>query len=74
MEGSMKMMSWSRYHLLPKSLSRAARHCRAVKLREIQQRGRTAHQPEPRSESEAGASDSLSNDRPQASSIRLPLV
>ena len=44
----MKMMSWSRYHLLPKSLSRAARRCRATKLLKIRQRERSAHQPTPK--------------------------
>jgi len=48
MEGSMKMMSWSRYHLLPNSLSRAARRCRAARLIKIRQRARLAHQPTPK--------------------------
>lgn len=29
----MKMLSWSRYHCLPKSLLRAKRHCRAADLK-----------------------------------------
>jgi hypothetical protein len=33
MEGSMKMMSWSRYHCLSPSLLRAERRTRAVRLR-----------------------------------------
>ena len=41
----MKMMSWSRYHLLPNSLSRAAR---AAKLFKIRQRNRWAYQPTPK--------------------------
>jgi hypothetical protein len=40
MEGSMKMMSWSRYHFLPNSLSRAARRCRATRLIKSRQRAR----------------------------------
>ncbi|MEH2492004.1 hypothetical protein [Bradyrhizobium sp. AZCC 2230] len=44
----MKMMSWSRYHLLPNSLSRAARRCGAAKLLKIRQRERLAHQPTPK--------------------------
>jgi len=47
MEGSMKMMSWSRYHLLPKSLSRAARRCRAATRLNVQQRARLMRQPTP---------------------------
>jgi hypothetical protein len=33
MEGSMKMMSWSRYHCLSSSLLRAGRRTRATKSR-----------------------------------------
>jgi hypothetical protein len=33
MEGSMKMMSWSRYHCLSKPLLRAGRRIRAAKSR-----------------------------------------
>jgi hypothetical protein len=35
MEGSMKMMSWSRYHCLSASLLRAERRCRAAKSRKM---------------------------------------
>jgi hypothetical protein len=38
MEGSMKMMSWSRYHCLPKPLLRAERRYRAAKIRKARQR------------------------------------
>ena len=39
----MKMMSWSRYHCLPKALSRAQRSYRAAKMLKIRQRGRAPH-------------------------------
>jgi hypothetical protein len=38
MEGSMKMMSWSRYHCLPKPLLRAERRYGAAKNLETRQR------------------------------------
>jgi hypothetical protein len=47
MEGSMKMMSWSRYHCLSPSLLRAERRCRALKsrskLRKIWRRSPARH-------------------------------
>jgi hypothetical protein len=45
MEGSMKMMSWSRYHCLSGSLLRAERRYRAARYRKIRQR---SHIPHPR--------------------------
>jgi hypothetical protein len=47
MEGSMKMMSWSRYHCLPKALSRAQRSYRAAKMRKTRQHSRAPRQPAP---------------------------
>jgi hypothetical protein len=48
MEGSMRMMSWSRCHCLPSSLLRAERRCRAArarkaKLQKILHRSPAAH-------------------------------
>jgi hypothetical protein len=45
MEGSMKMMSWSRYHCLSGSLLRAGRRYRAAKSHKSRQR---SHVPYPR--------------------------
>jgi hypothetical protein len=45
MEGSMKMMSWSRYHCLSASLLRAERRYRAAKSRKMRHR---SHAPHPR--------------------------
>jgi hypothetical protein len=45
MEGSMKMMSRSRYHCLSKSLLRAGRRYRAEKLLKIRQRSRAPRPP-----------------------------
>jgi hypothetical protein len=47
MESAMKMLSWSRYRLLAKSLSRTARRCHHAKMRKIRQRHRAAHRPAP---------------------------
>ena len=41
----MKMMSWSRYHCLPKALSRAERSYRAAKMRKTRQRSRAPRPP-----------------------------
>jgi hypothetical protein len=48
MEGSMKMLSWSRYHCLSSSLLRAERRAAKSrsKLRKIS-RGRSARYPQP---------------------------
>jgi hypothetical protein len=46
MEGSMKMMSWSRYHCLSSSLLRAQRRTRAAKSRKIRQHRQLSH-PQP---------------------------
>jgi hypothetical protein len=43
MEGSMKMMSWSRYHCLSKSLLRAERRYHAAKMLKTRQRSRAPH-------------------------------
>jgi hypothetical protein len=44
MEGTMKMMSWSRYQCLSKSLSRVAEHGRrAAKMLKTRQRSRAPH-------------------------------
>ena len=43
----MKMMSWSRYHCLPKALSRAERSYRAAKMRKTRQHSRAPRQPAP---------------------------
>ncbi|KGT73830.1 hypothetical protein MA20_42275 [Bradyrhizobium japonicum] len=40
MESSMRMMSWSRYRLLARSLSRTARRCHDAKMRETRRRRR----------------------------------
>jgi hypothetical protein len=45
MEGSMKMMSWSRYHCLSKSLLRAERRYRAAKMLKTRQRSRAPRPP-----------------------------
>jgi hypothetical protein len=39
----MKMMSWSRYHCLSKSLLRAERRYRATKILKTRQRSRAPH-------------------------------
>jgi hypothetical protein len=46
MEGSMKMMSWSRYHCLPSSLLRAERRYRAVrsKMKSLRLKARKSRQ------------------------------
>jgi hypothetical protein len=45
MEGSMKMMSWSRYHCLSKSLMPAERRYRSAMMLKTRQRSRTLPRP-----------------------------
>lgn len=47
MEGSMKMMSWSRYHCLSRSWLRAARLHRAARLNKIRRRSQTSSASRP---------------------------
>jgi hypothetical protein len=47
MEGSMKIMSWSRYHCLSNSLLRAERRYRAAKMLKTRRRSRAPQRRAP---------------------------
>jgi hypothetical protein len=57
MEGSMKMMSWSRYHCLSWSFLQAARRHRAAKGHRIRRRRDVARDAEPAQASLPGVSE-----------------